>query len=238
MKIRARGLAVCIGWVAVAAASGLQDSEAPDPRLGTVLSQTSTLRPEVLEMALTAYDTASAEGLVERSRLTIIDYELASYEERLWVIDMISARLLHEEWVSHGMGKPRGSGGDMEWALSFSNRKGSRKSSLGLFTTAETYNGKHGYSLRLDGREPGVNDAARKRTIVIHSASYVTVRRAEDHTVGRSWGCPALRPKVAKQLIDAIKGGSVLWIYYPEASWLESSPFLNGSGVSEAPTPE
>ncbi len=189
-------------------------------------------------MALTAYDTAVAEGLVKRSRLTIIDYELPSYEKRLWVIDMKSARLLHEEWVSHGMGKPRGSGGDMERVLSFSNRKGTRKSSLGLHTTAETYHGKHGYSLRLDGREPGVNDAARKRTIVMHSASYVTAKRAESHSVGRSWGCPAVRPKVSEELINAIRGGSVLWVYYPEASWLETTPFLNGSGVSEAPTSE
>ena len=124
--------------------------------------------------------------------------------------------MLFEEIVAHGMGKPRGSGGDMETAKDFSNLVGSRKSSLGLFVTAETYQGRHGYTLRLDGLENGVNDNARERLIVIHGAHYVTKPRADDHMVGRSWGCPAVRPKVSRPLIDAIKGGSAVWIYYPE----------------------
>ncbi len=198
-----------------------------------MLSQTSTLRSEVLELALAAYDLASAEGHVQRPRLTIIDYELPSFDKRLWIIDMETGRLLHEEWVSHGMGKPRGSGGDMERALSFSNVEGSRKSSLGVFATAETYYGKHGYSLRLDGLEPGVNDAARDRTIVIHGARYVTSKRAENRNIGRSWGCPAVRPKISKQLIDAIKGGSVVWAYFPDDDWLKSSSFLTRSNEGD-----
>ena len=106
------------------------------------------------------------------------------------------------------------------------SRKGTLKSSLGLFVTAETYQGRHGYSLRLDGLEEGFNDNARERLIVIHGAGYVTADRADDHLVGRSWGCPVVRPKIAKALIDAIKGGSALWIYYPSDGWLEESEFL------------
>ncbi len=193
----------------------------------TILKQTTTLRPEVLDLALEAYRQARVEVRVRRGVLTIIDYELPSFEKRLWVIEMKTGRLLFEEWVSHGMGNPRGSGGTMEEALTFSNQKGTLKSSLGLFITAETYSGKHGYSLKLDGLENGVNDNARERLIVLHSARYVSEDRAESHLVGRSWGCPAVRPGIAKALIDAIKGGSVLWIYYPHDQWLEESEFLD-----------
>jgi hypothetical protein len=194
----------------------------------TILDRTINLRAEVLELALEAYEEAVAGGHVRRPILTIIDYELPSYQQRLWVIDMVTGRLLHQEWVAHGMGKPRGSGGTMEEALSFSNERGTLKSSLGLFMTAETYYGRHGYSLKLDGLEEGVNDNARERLIVLHSAHYVSEGRAGDHLIGRSWGCPAVRPGIGKILIDAIKDGSVLWIYYPHEEWLEGSEFLDG----------
>jgi len=192
-----------------------------------VLEQTSTLRPRVLDLALEAYSEASAAGYVKRPVLTLIDYELPSYEPRLWVVDMTSGRVLFQEWVAHGMGKPRGSGGGMVKALSFSNDEGTLKSSLGLFVTAETYQGNHGYSLKLDGLERGINDKARDRLIVLHSAEYVSRDRARERLIGRSWGCPAVRPKIARALIDAIQGGSALWIYYPQKDWLRQSRFLH-----------
>ena len=192
-----------------------------------ILGQTNNLRPEVLELALEAYEQAEDGGFIRREILTIIDYELPSYQQRLWTIDMKAGRVILQEWVAHGMGKPRGSGGTMEEALSFSNDKGTLKSSLGLFITAETYYGRHGYSLKLDGLEEGVNDKARERLIVLHGAQYVTESRAEDRLIGRSWGCPAVRPGVSKILIDAIKDGSVLWIYYPQDEWLDESEFLD-----------
>jgi hypothetical protein len=192
-----------------------------------ILEHADNLRPEVLELALEAYQQAEEGGHVRREILTIIDYELPSYQQRLWVIDMKVGRVLYQEWVAHGMGKPRGSGGTMEEALTFSNQKGTLKSSLGLFVTAETYYGRHGYSLRLDGLEEGINDNARERLIVIHGAHYVSERRADDRLVGRSWGCPAVRPVISRVLIDAIKDGSVLWIYYPHDEWLGESEFLD-----------
>jgi hypothetical protein len=192
-----------------------------------ILDQTNNLRPEVLELALEAYEQAEEGGHVRRPVLTIIDYDMPSYQQRLWVIDMKVGRVLYQEWVAHGMGRPRGSGGTMEEALSFSNEKGTLKSSLGLFITAETYYGRHGYSLKLDGLEEGVNDKARERLIVLHGAHYVSEDRADDRLVGRSWGCPAVRPGISKILIDAIKEGSVLWIYYPHDEWLGESEFLD-----------
>ena len=192
-----------------------------------ILGQTNNLRPEVLELALEAYEQAEEGGFVRRPVLTIIDYEQPSFQQRLWVIDMKVGRVLYQEWVAHGMGRPRGSGGTMEEALTFSNEKGTLKSSLGLFITAETYYGRHGYSLKLDGLEEGVNDNARERLIVLHGAQYVSEDRADDRLVGRSWGCPAVRPGISKILIDVIKEGSVLWIYYPHDEWLGESEFLD-----------
>ena len=191
-----------------------------------VLEQATNLRPHVLRLALEAYDEADRAGVVRRDRLTIIDYELSSYEKRLWVVDVPSGEVLLEEWVAHGMGRPAGTGGDLRRVRAFSNREGTRMSSLGAFLTAETYHGKHGYSLRLDGLEPGFNDAARRRTIVIHGAAYVSGDRARSGSMGRSWGCPAVRTKASRRLIDAIRGGSLVWAYYPQSSWLEASRFL------------
>jgi len=204
---------------------GVFSAAAVEPQ--AILERTNNLRPEILELALEAYEQAEAGGHIRRPVLTIIDYELPSYQQRLWVIDMKVGRVLYQEWVAHGMGAPRGSGGTMEEALSFSNEKGTLKSSLGLFVTAETYYGRHGYSLKLDGLEEGVNDKARERLIVLHGAQYVSEDRAENHLVGRSWGCPAVRPGISNILIDAIKGGSVLWIYYPHEEWLGESEFLD-----------
>ena len=215
---------------AVALLVGGPVTAADDTTLGFVdrlVAKTENLRPEVLGLAFTAYAEALEDGHITRERLTVIDYSLPSYEERLWVIDMAAATVLYEEIVAHGMGSPRGSGGDMEAAKGFSNLHGSRKSSLGLFVTAETYQGQHGYTLRLDGLEKGVNDNARERLIVIHSAHYVTDDRADNRLVGRSWGCPVVRPEISRELIDAIKGGSALWIYYPDDEWLEESEYLD-----------
>jgi hypothetical protein len=223
-------LATIVPLIAFACLSvGAEESASVQHRVESeaILDQTEGLRTEVVDLALQAYEQAESEGHVRRAILTIIDYELPSYEKRLWVIDMATGGVLHDEWVAHGMGKPRGSGGNMEEALSFSNERGTLKSSLGLFITAETYHGRHGYSLKLDGLEPGVNDAARERLIVLHSAHYVSSERAEKRLVGRSWGCPAVRPEIVKDLINTIKDGSVLWIYYPHDQWLEESDFLD-----------
>ena len=217
-------LIVCVGFFGAAEEDALAPHRVDS---GTILEQTGNLRAEVLDLALDAYGQAVLEGHVRRTVLTIIDYELPSFEKRLWIIDMASGEVLFEEWVAHGMGNPRGSGGTMEEALSFSNESGTLKSSIGLFVTAETYHGRRGYSLKLDGLEEGINDNARDRLIVLHSAHYVSSDRADDHLIGRSWGCPAVRPEIVKELIDTIKDGSVLWVYYPHEKWLEESEFLD-----------
>lgn len=167
-----------------------------------------------LDLALHA---ARAKGRTPRL-LTLIDYSRPSTEKRLWVIDLVEEKVLLETLVAHGKGSDRA--GE---AVRFSNRSGSRASSLGLYETLGTYIGKHGYSLKLRGLEPGFNDNAEERAVVVHGAWYVSEAFAKQHgRLGRSWGCPAVDDRVAKRLIDRIKGGSLLFVYYPDEKWLAS----------------
>jgi hypothetical protein len=179
--------------------------------------------PEVLALALEARDCAMSEAVVARpQRLAIIDYTRPSTEKRLWVFDLGKARLLYDEYVAHG----RGSGGNM--ATRFSNTEGSYQSSIGLFAAAETYQGENGYSLRLDGLEPGINDNARKRLLVMHGAAYVDpVQARKQGRLGRSWGCPAVRAAVAHGVIDSLKQGQLVFAYADDAAWLNGSRFLH-----------
>ena len=109
----------------------------------------------------------------------------------------------------------------------FSNAPNSLASSIGLFRTSDTYMGKNGYSLRMTGLEPGVNSNALARAIVIHGAAYVseTMARAAGR-IGRSWGCPAVSTAVAHKLIDALKGGQMVFSYYPDKKRQGSSSYL------------
>lgn len=181
------------------------------------------LDPKVLDLALTAVGCADAAGYDGHRVLTVIDYSLPSTALRLWVFDLERRALLFNELVAHG----KNTGANM--ATEFSNRRGSKQSSLGLFLTAGTYHGKNGYSLKLHGLEQGVNHLALERTIVLHGAWYVSEEFADRQgRLGRSWGCPAVPTDVAKDLIDTIKDGTYLFIYYPDEHWIESSQFLNG----------
>ncbi len=149
---------------------------------------------DVLNLALNAVTCGVTSGeLATPPTLTLIDYSLPSTQPRLWVFDLRSGRMLFKELVAHG----RNSGDNM--ATRFSDVMESRESSIGLFRTADTYVGHNGYSLRLDGLEPGFNSHARERAIVMHGARYVDPAVAKANgRLGRSWGCPALREAVAQ----------------------------------------
>lgn len=182
-------------------------------------------RRDVLELALQAFRCGEREGRFPRPVLTVIDYSLPSTEPRLWVIDLRRRRVLHHELVAHG-----DRSGDTR-AVAFSNEIGSHQSSLGLFRTDEVYTGAYGYALRLSGLEPGVNDHARERAIVVHGAPYVSrAAIAQWGTIGTTWGCPGLPEEVAAQVIDDIAGGSALFAYYPDAGWLRGSRYLHCGG--------
>lgn len=157
-----------------------------------------------------------------REVLTLIDFTKPSTDERLYVMDMKEHRLLYASVVAHG----RNSGN--VYATSFSNEEGSYKSSLGFYLTDATYRGKNGYSLVLEGLEEGINDAARRRAIVVHGAAYAhpSVARASGR-LGRSLGCPAVPEAVCRPIIDAMKGGSVLYIYADDPDYVAQSRFFS-----------
>jgi len=168
---------------------------------------------ESFAKALEGYYAWKEKGLIQNEILTLIDFSLSSTEERLWVIDIKNNAILFQSLVAHG----RNSGD--EFATNFSNKPESHQSSLGFYSTGETYYGKHGYSLRLDGLEKGINNNARRRAIVIHGASYVSNTFIENNgRLGRSFGCPALPKEDTNELIDLIKNQSCLYIYYPTNS--------------------
>ena len=186
---------------------------------------------DALTLALGAIRCAVTSGDIDLPKtLTLIDYSKPSVEPRLFVYDLATGKLLFKELVAHGKNT-----GD-NFATRFSDEMNSRQSSIGLFVTADTYIGSNGYSLRLDGLEPGFNKHARERAIVMHGAPYVSTQFASSQgRIGRSWGCPALREAVAHQVIDTIRGGGVIFSYYPDQTWLKSSRFLNcGTSPSNA----
>lgn len=221
-RIRILLLIVCLAPAALYA----------DPTLTAALAKVAPkANARAIALAVTAMHCATGQGLPASRRLALIDYSLPSTQPRLWVFDLAQRKLLYRELVAHG----RNSGGN--YAQRFSNRPGSLESSLGLFRTLDTYVGHNGYSLRLDGLEAGVNDNALERAIVMHGAPYVNsgLSRSQGR-IGRSWGCPALRSGVARQVIDSLKGGQFVFSYYPDRDWLASSPYLHCNARQTAQT--
>ena len=183
------------------------------------------LRAKVLEKGLTAFRSAVTKGETASFIFTIIDFEMPSTEKRMWVINLDTGDLLFHEQVTHGMGSDRNHDGRVDPG-GLSNRTRSKQSNIGLLRTAETYYSSKfkGTSLRMDGLEDGFNDGARERAIVMHPADYADVEEGEKP--GRSHGCPALDPDVSGDIIQTIKGGSLIFQYYPDPQWLERSNYL------------
>jgi L,D-transpeptidase catalytic domain len=156
--------------------------------------------------------------------LSIVDLSLPSSKKRLFVIDLNEGKLVFNTYVSHG----RNSGKEM--ATRFSNKPRSRESSLGFYVTGDTYIGHHGYSLRLNGKEEGINDNASLRGIVIHGAPYVNERIAENQGyIGRSEGCPAIPKTMHRPIIEKIKNGTCLFLYSPDKFYETHSKMLPSS---------
>ena len=210
------------GLLALAAALCVAAPVFAAPLADELMRAAPDANADALRLALAATQCAVAHGQPPAERLALIDYSRPSTEPRLWVFDLAGSRLLYREWVAHG----RNSGDN--YANAFSNAPESHESSLGLFRTLDTYEGHNGYSLRLNGLEPGFNDHALDRAIVMHGAPYVNPETATTlGRLGRSFGCPALRPSVTKPLLDTLKNGQYVFSYYPDAKWLASSTLLS-----------
>ncbi len=211
-------------FISIASLTSLPSFAAALPQQlnSALIKAAPSLNNKVLSTALSAMQCALNNGADPAQRLAVIDFSLPSSEKRLWIFDLRSKKLVLHDFVAHG-----NKSGD-NFATSFSNTNGSHQSSIGLFRTAESYVGKHGYSLRMDGLEPGFNDRARERAIVIHPADYVNPDWiARQGRIGRSQGCPAVRPEIARTVIDKLKGGQFMFSWYPDQQWLQSSIYLN-----------
>lgn len=178
------------------------------------------------------YNVRAAGRGAGRPVLTLVDFSRPSQQKRLWVIDVAAGRVLFHTLVAHG----KASGGDLP--VAFSNQEGSEMSSLGFYRTAPaTYVGKHGLSLKLHGLDPGFNTNAENRAVVVHGADYVCEEFVRAHgRLGRSQGCPALPAGQAAAIVQAIKGGSVLYLHGPaqagyHSRWLD----VNGAVASLDP---
>lgn len=173
---------------------------------------------EVYKKALTGFLNLKAGNNIDKNILTIIDYSISSNFNRMWVIDLNKMEVVHASLVAHG----RNSG--EEFAGSFSNTPSSYKSSLGFYVTGETYTGKHGLSLCLDGVEPGINDKARERAIVMHGADYVSSDFIlRNGRLGRSYGCPSIPMEDHERYINMLSGKSCIYIHFPDDKYLSNS---------------
>ncbi len=171
--------------------------------------------------ALRGFKKMKKEGIIKKDVLTIIDFSLSSTQKRMWIINMVTNEVMLQTVVSHG----RNSGS--EFAQKFSNATNSFMSSIGFYKTGESYTGKHGFSLRLDGLDKGFNDNARNRAVVIHGADYASENLAKQQgRLGRSLGCPAVPLELRTEIINMIKEESCLFIYYPNQEYLNKSSFL------------
>jgi hypothetical protein len=216
--MRRRSWPAALVLIALAAPAGADESLASE-----LVAAAPSANPRVLSLAARAADCARRQGLLDGfHHLAVIDYSLPSTEPRLWVFDVERGRLLFKELVAHG----RNTG--EKAAERFSNVEGSKMST-------DTYYGSNGYSLRLRGLDAGFNDNALSRAIVMHGAPYVSEAiAARLGRLGRSWGCPAVRQEVARVVIDALKGGALLFAYYPDSKWLKESPLLSCASGSQS----
>ena len=200
----------------------LENTNASENTVRDYLDCFSVVSEEVMKFALSGYAELNNEGKINKKDIiTIVDFSKPSTEERLFVINLKTKQIIAKSLCAHG----RNSG--EIWAEKFSNSSESYKSSLGFYIANETYDGKNGYSLKLDGEETGINNNARDRGVVIHGADYVSKDFISNNgKLGRSQGCPALPMDKYEKIISMIKGGSCLFIYHPNKYYRTHSPIL------------
>jgi len=213
-------LLVSLGFRGVPASETVRSEQSTDSL--QLISQWLYAQPEMaaeqlsfplFEKAVRGYFALQTSGAVAKPYLSVIDFSRPSSQERLWVFDLKNRRLLHSSLVAHGRNS-----GEL-FAENFSNKASSYQSSLGFYITGDTYIGKHGLSLYLDGQETGINEKARERYIVMHGAEYVSQEFVAQHgRLGRSLGCPAIPMAEHERLINLLAGKSCLYIYHPQHS--------------------
>ncbi len=180
------------------------------------------LSEDAMKYAYKGYDYLRRKGALGNSNiLTVVDFSQNSRKKRMYIIDVANHEVLLNTYVAHG----KNTGLDV--AAKFSNTPESLQSSLGFYVTKGTYFGKHGLSLKLDGKEHGFNNNAESRAVVLHGADYIGEHRKASSFMGRSFGCPAVPQEQSAKIIHLIKNGSTLFIYHPSKNYLNTSKILN-----------
>jgi len=182
----------------------------------------NSLSFKAFDLAFRGYTELKNSLHLRENIITFVDFSQPSTKKRFYLINIDSKEVLYQDYVAHGKNT-----GVLD-ANKFSNTINSNQSSLGFFKTAETYYGKNGFSLKLDGLEKGINDQARTRGIVIHTAYYAEELFIKKYgRLGRSFGCPTLPSENYNKIIELIKDGTLLFIYFPEERYLQRSKVLN-----------
>ena len=176
----------------------------------------------IFHQSITGYYYLLNQGKINNERyLSIVDMSISANKKRYYLIDIKEKKVVAHTLIAHG--KNTGS----EYAKYFSNTLNSYQTSIGFYSTAETYYGDNGLSMRMDGLEY-TNNKARVRDIVVHKADYVSEKFIKEHgRLGRSFGCPALPVNGYENIINKIKNGSCFFIYYPDQTYLKKSIILN-----------
>lgn len=185
------------------------------------------LSQQAFHYAMEGFDYLLKAGKITNDRIiSIVDFSQPSSKKRLFVIDLDQYKVVFNTYVAHGLNSGK------EFANKFSNIPESNKSSLGFYETMDTYDGKNGYSLHLQGLEKGINDNADSRAIVMHGAGYVSEGLVKSQGyIGRSQGCPAIPEKLHKPIINKIKNGTCLFIYSSDKNYLVHSKILQEASV-------
>lgn len=159
--------------------------------------------PADLKAAAWKYYLANRDKIGNLRYIGVIDFSRHSSVARFYIADIETGgvKAVH---VAHGSGSDPDHDG---YADIFSNKNNSNASSLGFYLTGEIYTGKHGRSMRLHGLS-ATNSNAYERAVVIHAAAYV---RDEAVKQGRSWGCPAVSTANRDLVMNALKGGALIY---------------------------
>ncbi len=164
------------------------------------------INPQLLERAKAAL-ARHGTSIRYRDSIGVVDFSLPSSEPRFHLVDLLGGKV-DSFRVAHGSGSDPMHSGFLEH---FSNDFGSHASSNGTYTTADTYHGKYGLSMKLDGRD-WTNNNANSRAIVIHNAWYAEDSAVAQHgKLGRSQGCFAFSRASQYQVMNRLAGGRMIY---------------------------
>jgi hypothetical protein len=161
--------------------------------------------PKLFARAKAALD--SRPWIRDRNVIGIVDFSLPSRDPRFHLVNLLSGQV-DSHLVAHGRGSDPDHSGFLE---RFSNDFGSYASSNGAYTTAETYDGKYGLSMKVQGLDWS-NNNAESRAIVIHNAWYAEPEMIPEHgKLGRSEGCFAFSRASQWQVMNRLAGGRMIY---------------------------